>query len=277
MKKLVAVLSLLALWPAADSPAQLRPPNEAGVGLSHWHTIVRDVEATKKFWMLFGGTSLKVEAIEVIKSPGVLVFMTPGLPQGGSAQTAAHHVGFAVPSVQDMAAKLEAAGVKMTEVGTSPLNGRHVGHLDTPDGLELEITEAGADPYPPLPPNVSIESNHIHFRLSESARREAQGWYARTFGGKPGQLGNNLTVDIPGVKFFRFATRDAKPAPTKGRALDHLGFEVKNLEAFCKKLEANGVKFAAPYSKTRHPSFASAELTDPWGVSIELTEGLNRF
>jgi len=104
-----------------------------------------------------------------------------------------------------------------------------------------------------------------------------QAWYVRTFGAKPGQLGTNLTADIPGVKFLRFATRDTKPLPTKGRALDHIGFEVKNLEAFCKKLEANGVKFDAPYSKTRHKSFASAELTDPWGVSIELTEGLNRF
>jgi hypothetical protein len=59
--------------------------------------------------------------------------------------------------------------------------------------------------------------------------------------------------------------------------LDHIGFEVKNLEAFCKKLEAKGVKFDEPYSKKRHKSFASAEFTDPWRVSIELTEGLNRF
>ncbi len=65
--------------------------------------------------------------------------------------------------------------------------------------------------------------------------------------------------------------------PTKGRTLDHIGFEVTNLEAFCKRLQASGVRFDEPFSKTRHKSFASAELTDPWGTSIELTEGLNRF
>jgi catechol 2,3-dioxygenase-like lactoylglutathione lyase family enzyme len=59
--------------------------------------------------------------------------------------------------------------------------------------------------------------------------------------------------------------------------LDHVGFEVKDLEAFCRQLEADGVKLDKPYSKTRHASFASAELTDPWGTSIQLTEGLNRF
>jgi hypothetical protein len=64
---------------------------------------------------------------------------------------------------------------------------------------------------------------------------------------------------------------------TKGRAVDHIGFEVRGLEAFCKNLEASGVKLDKPYSMSRHDGFASAELTDPWGVSIELTEGLNRF
>ena len=28
---------------------------------------------------------------------------------------------------------------------------------------------------------------------------------------------------------------------TRGRALDHIGFEVRNLEAFVKKLEAQGI------------------------------------
>ena len=65
--------------------------------------------------------------------------------------------------------------------------------------------------------------------------------------------------------------------PTRGRVIDHVGFEVKDLQAFCKKLEADGVKFDEPYSQSRHKSFASAELTDPWGISIELTEGLNKF
>ena len=100
------------------------------------------------------------------------------------------------------------------------------------------------------------------------------------FGAIPGELGENLTADLPGARFIRWTAKVAANEtilPTKLRSLDYIGFEVKNLEAFCKKLEAKGVKLDAPYSKTRHKSFASAELTDPWGVSIELTEGLNRF
>jgi hypothetical protein len=55
--------------------------------------------------------------------------------------------------------------------------------------------------------------------------------------------------------------------------LDHIGFEVKDLSAFCRKLEASGVKFDAPYAKDSS-GVARAMLTDPWGTSIELTEGM---
>ena len=64
---------------------------------------------------------------------------------------------------------------------------------------------------------------------------------------------------------------------TKGRALDHIGFEVKNLEAFCRKLEAAGIKFDVPYTVRTEIGLAIAFLTDPWGTYIELNEGLGKF
>ena len=63
-------------------------------------------------------------------------------------------------------------------------------------------------------------------------------------------------------------------APTKGRSFDHIGFEVKNLEAFCKKLEADGVKFEMPYRDMPALGLKIAFLVDPEGTRIELTEGL---
>ena len=60
-------------------------------------------------------------------------------------------------------------------------------------------------------------------------------------------------------------------APTRGRMLDHVGFEVRDLAAFCRRLEADGVKFDSPIKKDS-AGVATARLTDPWGTSIELTE-----
>ena len=55
--------------------------------------------------------------------------------------------------------------------------------------------------------------------------------------------------------------------------LDRIGFEVENLEAFRKELEAKGIKFDRPYRILASGS-GLAFLTDPWGTYIELTEGL---
>src|SRR5262245_19140558 len=85
------------MMPFASAYAQLEPPNDTGVALGHWHTIVRDVNASKKFWIAMGGTALKIDETEVIKFPGVFVFLTPGSPKGGSFGAAVNHVGFTVP------------------------------------------------------------------------------------------------------------------------------------------------------------------------------------
>jgi hypothetical protein len=58
-----------------------------------------------------------------------------------------------------------------------------------------------------------------------------------------------------------------------------VGFEVKNLEAFCKELEAKGIKLTRPYKKidALMNNIPTAMIVDPWGVSIELTEGLDKI
>jgi hypothetical protein len=64
------------------------------------------------------------------------------------------------------------------------------------------------------------------------------------------------------------------PAPTKGRALDHIGFEIVGLEAFCKKLEAAGTPFDLTYRAL--PQLGGLQISyliDPEGTRIELTEG----
>ena len=64
---------------------------------------------------------------------------------------------------------------------------------------------------------------------------------------------------------------------TKGRSLDHIGFEVDNLEAFCKQLEAKGITLDRPYTRIDELDIAFAFLTDPDGTYIELTEGLDNY
>jgi hypothetical protein len=88
--------------------------------------------------------------------------------------------------------------------------------------------------------------------------------------------------DLPGVgyslNFFRWeGDQGITHAPTKGRVVDRVGFEVKDLEQFCRTLEGKGIKLTEPYRKMPGlNNIGLAMITDPWGVSIELTEGLDK-
>ena len=65
---------------------------------------------------------------------------------------------------------------------------------------------------------------------------------------------------------------DKPMVTTKGRVLDHIGFDVKDLQGFIKKLEAEGIKLDRPYTKNEQTGDALAFITDPWGTYIELNE-----
>jgi predicted enzyme related to lactoylglutathione lyase len=78
-------------------------------------------------------------------------------------------------------------------------------------------------------------------------------------------------VDIPGGQ-LRFAKADTAQAPTKGRVLDHIGFDVKDLQSFVKKIEAEGIKLDEPIRKIEGAGVTITYITDPWGTRIELVQ-----
>src|SRR5262249_52907023 len=117
-----------------------------------------------------------------------------------------------------------------------------------------------------------IAFHHIHeYAPDQEATRS---WYVKTFGAAAGKRGNYPSANVPGGE-VDFAKAQQPVAPTKGRSLDHIGFEVKGLEAFCKKLQADGVTFDMAYREIPQlGGLKIAFIVDPIGTRIELTEGL---
>ena len=139
--------------------------------------------------------------------------------------------------------------------------------MSTPDGLRIEILENKNQAEP-------IRNEHVHFFVPEAAIPQMQAWYVRIFGAKASTRNNAPVDDIPGVQ-LRFNKADTAQVTTKGRVLDHIGFDVTDLQAFIKKLEAAGVKLDRPYTKNQQTGAALAFITDPWGTYIELNERPN--
>jgi len=79
--------------------------------------------------------------------------------------------------------------------------------------------------------------------------------------------------DIPGVN-LTFSGTEVPVANIQGTVLDHIGFEVTDLQATIAKLEAAGVTMDSGYREIAVANLAIAFLTDPWGTYIELTQGL---
>jgi catechol 2,3-dioxygenase-like lactoylglutathione lyase family enzyme len=231
--------------------------------MGHWHISSKDVEANKKLFAGMGGKLFMPGGQPLMMFPGVYINLTLGNEkgEGGTQGSVVNHVGFIVNNVQERVAQWKAAGVAVLPGGNNRLDQAFV---ETPDGVRMEILEDKTQ-------TVPIRNEHVHFFLPEAEIVKAQAWYAKTFGGKVASRNNAPVVDgIPGVQ-LRFAKADTKQAVTRGRVLDHIGFDVKDHAAFVKKLQAEGVKLDDEPRKVPNGS-SIVYLTDPWGTRIEIIE-----
>jgi catechol 2,3-dioxygenase-like lactoylglutathione lyase family enzyme len=268
MKRLIAIAAVACLA-AAPAFAQLVEPNQVGVRMGHVHLAVRDVEAQKQFWVtVMGGTVVKNGPLELIQFPGVFVMLRKSDTATPPAGSIVDHFGFVVKDMPAALAKWKKAGVKI-----DPTENPNEVYLLAPDGIRVEVYGEPALPTP-------VAMNHIHFFPGDAAPIKA--WYVKAFGANPGRrpcvacLAKPRMIeadDLPGVN-LSFSPGTMPPQPSKGRAIDHVGFEVDNLEAFVAALAAKGIQIEAPIRQVQGANVKIAFLTDPFGTYIELTEGL---
>jgi len=260
--------SLLALSIFTPAHAQLAPPNEAGITFGHVHLNVRDIELHKKLWVEhFGGVVVQKGPLVAVKLPGMLIAFREAAPTGGSEGTVMDHFGFKVQNLADVLKAWRAAGYKVGREFTGS-EGFPNAYVFGPDDVKIELQEDKTLP-------VKVAAYHLHFLLADYVK--LRDWYVDTFSLTPRQRGTiATTADVPGMN-LSFATSQTPTVATKGRTVDHIGFEVTNLEAFCKKLESRGVKFDVPFRNVPAIGLNIAYITDPSGVYIELTEGYNKY
>jgi len=277
MRKITALLIMLAATTPAS--AQLIAAKTNAVAMGHHHLLVEDVSKNVAFWKSLGGESVAFGDYDVIRFPNVLIFLREQKPTDGSAGAVVNHIGLQFKELRPVVKKVAAAGTPVisTEVVGATMKvdddglawnegaGAFLAFVRAPNGTRVELYENESATRP-------VANHHIHFYSTEVDAMKA--WYVDKLGAAPGQRSGMEAADVGGVN-LTFSPADAKTAATKGRAIDHIGFEVDGLEALCKKLEASGVEFDRPYEKIESLGVAVAFFTDPWGTYIELTEGLD--
>jgi catechol 2,3-dioxygenase-like lactoylglutathione lyase family enzyme len=282
----LALLALLAFAPAPAS-AQLIAAKDGPIVYGHHHLNTTNTEVARKFWIdALGGVLVKfgTNNTEIIRFPNALLFLRPAnmpVPSGGSKGTTVDHIAFSVSNLRQTLDRVKAGGFRIVTTAEAPPNVKVVddigvvtggpvsgiAYVMAPDDMKVELLEMKAQTAP-------VASHHLHFA---GMNKEMQAWYMQTFGAKEQASANPaafVSATLPGL-IMNF-TPAATVVPTEGRVIDHIGFEVKNLEAFTKQLEAKGIKLALAYRQVPALGIAIAFVVDPWGTRIELTEGLDK-
>src|SRR5262252_4600403 len=237
MKRLFALpLVLVALLATpAPSRAQILVAKDGPVVYGHHHLNTTNMAAQKKFYVdTLGGTVTKIGSgdrqQEIIKFPNVLMFFRPmQAPTGGSIGTTVNHIGFSVPDLRPVVAKIKANGFKMITADSVAANVKVTDDIAAaspttnlafalgPEDVKIEFVEVKSQKAP-------IQLHHIHF--FGQMNTEMQAWYAKTFGATmlPANPGSAFVQDqLPGV-FLNFTPSPALTVGTTGRSIDHIGF-----------------------------------------------------
>jgi catechol 2,3-dioxygenase-like lactoylglutathione lyase family enzyme len=247
---------------------------------------VSDIDEHLRFWVetLGGKAGTFGNGAPIVLFPDALIFMRDQDANGPTIGSTVNHVGFSVQNLRETVDRLVEAGYEMVtdtqappgvEVvddigivgGNGPVSG--IAYVIGPDDIKVEVLEMRAQEAP-------IQSHHIHF-FGENAE-EMRDWYVDVFGAseRPGRNAGFIGADLPGLG-LNFTETPQSTAGTAGRVLDHIGFEVEDLEAFIAEIEAQGITLDMPYREIPAAGLAIAFLTDPWGTYIELTEGLDKI
>jgi len=244
---------LLAALPGL---AQLSAPNAAGVSAGHDIFTFKDVDVATRFWTALGGESATLGPLKLTKFPGMLFYYPrAGNPAGGTEGSSIDYIGFKVKSLKDTLAKLEPVGGKPMPGATSTQ-----AFVMGPDEVKIRLTEDRSLATP-------VAADMIDMVVPEVAA--AQAWYEKNFGARLVKRSGETLADIPGENIL-FTQAKGPVAPTKGRAFDRIGLEVKNVDETCKAVGGSTVNRA---DKSRM-ELAVCTLTDPWGTFIEISQGL---
>ena len=270
MKSALLPLACAALV-AVPAFAQLEPPNAAGVTMGHVHLAVKDVAAHRAFWTnIMGGKLVKNGPLEMVEFPGIYILFRQSDQAQSPVGSVLDHFGFVVKDFPAAEAKWKANKLKI-----EPTENPNESYVFGPDDVKIEVF---GDPKLPVP----IQMFHFHYYTPRADIPAIQAWYVKVLGGVAGTrpciacLSKPIQVDttnVPGGN-LSFSPSMQRMAPTRGRSIDHAGYEVKNLEAYVKKLEAQGIKLDEPVRQVPNTNIKVAFLTDPWGGRVELTENL---
>jgi lactoylglutathione lyase len=249
---LTAAFALLAMGGVAD--AQTTLPYD------HVHLAAPDQAAAVEWYRKNLGGQLSAEGKDRLTFGQTRFIFLKAEAAKPSADTAIDHIGFSFADLDAKMKELEAAGVKVVTPVRDVPGLFKLGFIEDPWGVRIEVVQ---DP-------ETLGFHHIHLRAPDPAASLA--WYKERFGGEMAKLKGRIEGLKYGDVWLVVAKGDA--VPSVGRAIDHLGWRVPDLDQTLNSLKAKNIKvLQGPTALTLatgvvHFSF----VEDPAGTKIEIVQ-----
>lgn len=247
---------------ASPGRAQLPAPNEAGVSTGHIHLTVPDTAEHGELWERLGGQRKPSGAFPVFAFPGMYILLSEGQPAAPSSETTVNHIGFSVRDYPSYRETLAQIGAEIFYENAE--DGQIL--ADLPDGVRVELLSDASQEQP-------IEFHHVHLAASDG-EAGLRDWYLDVFGAEPGERRGLPSALVPGGRVDVMPAGDGQPRGSRGAAIDHIGFEVADMDAFAAKAEELGIGMDQAPTHFEEIGLTIAFITDPAGTYIEITEGL---
>lgn len=232
----------------------------------HIHLTTTDAAAAAQWYAKhFGGTAagfggatgddVKIDRAIISGIPVVMFEKNAGFE--GSEGSAVDHIGFSMENIPAKAKELVEDGA--TLIG-EPRNfgGMDLAFITDPWGTKIEIIDD--------PDTRGVHHIHLHTPDVEGTLD----WYEAAFGGERAKFKDVLAALKYGQVWLIAQKSNKELAPTKDRAMDHLGWNFPDLDKAAEELKAKGVNFTLdprPYKNIK-----IAFIDGPDGVRIELVE-----
>jgi catechol 2,3-dioxygenase-like lactoylglutathione lyase family enzyme len=224
------------------------------------HLGVPDPDAAARWYVDRLGAS-PGEAFDRVWFGDVRVIFLKNAAPAPSDGAAIDHFALSFADVAAAAQTLAHAGVRVTTpVSMAQGLGRYA-YVEDPWGTKIQLVE---DPDAP-------GFHHVHLRVPDPEQTRA--WYLERLGGTRAR--HKGTLD--GLQYGRvwlFLDAGAAP-PSRGRAIDHVGWRMPDLLAKAAELRHKGVAFTVepkPGPSSPGAPVLMSFTEDPWGVKIELLQ-----
>ena len=133
-------------------------------------------------------------------------------------------------------------------------------YINDPWGTKIQLVEDSGP----------LRVHHVHLRVPDVER--ARGWYLERFGGERAALDGR-----PGIKYgdVWVLLDEGAAVPSRGHAIDHVGWRTPDLLALADEVKRKGVTFSTEPQPGPPGAFSPVLMSfteDPWGVKIELLQ-----